>query len=414
MSFSDLIRSSVTHALSLRGSFGHHLRTLSGVSISDAAAHEQRSELRWEWYEHLFAKALTPLARPEAHPGSFYCGMRLLAVDGSQWSLRNTAATLKALPRHGNQKGAVAAFPKFMTAVLLELGTHQPLAAQCEQAPQGRASAEITLAKKLLEHLPRQGPSLLLADRLYGGGGFIASVLKAAPQCCEVLIRVAAHKKAKVIEACGDGSALVRISAGMGKGRQTELVLREIRVRTQRPGETTSVERRLWTTLLDASKHPAHELAELYTQRWEVEGFFRELKATLGRENLLRASSLPGAQIEFGALIMAASMMAEERLSIAQEQRVPPQRLSIVKIGQTTSELVRVLAYGRGILSEAQEQALIGRCKQHLGREARIAPRRQRSCQRGLRRPASPWPRIKSRRDPDRDWVLSVVPMHQP
>ena len=69
----------------------------------------------------------------------------------------------------------MAAFPKFMTAVLLELGTHQPLAAQCEQAPQGRASAEITLAKKLLEHLPRQGPSLLMADRLYGGAGFIAS-----------------------------------------------------------------------------------------------------------------------------------------------------------------------------------------------------------------------------------------------
>lgn len=192
--------------------------------------------------------------------------------------------------------------------------------------------------------MPKQGPSLLLADRLYGGAGFIASVLKQAPQSCDVLIRVAAHKNAKVIEAYSDGSALVRIRVGRGKSKQAELLLREIRVRTQRPAETTSVERRLWTTLLDASRHPAHELAELYTQRWEVEGFFRELKATLGRENLLRATSLPGAQIEFGALIMAASMMAEERLSIAQEQQLPPQRLSIVKIGQTTSELVRVLA----------------------------------------------------------------------
>ncbi len=89
-------------------------------------------------------------------------------------------------------------------------------------------------------------------------------------------------------------------------------------------------------------------------------------------------------------------------------------RDTILKIGQTTSELVRVLAYGRGILSEEQEQALIGCCKEHLGREARIAPRRKRSCQRGLRRPASPWPRIKSRRDPDRDWVLSIVPLSAP
>lgn len=261
---------------------------------------------------------------------------------------------------------------------------------------------------------PSKAPVSCWQTVCYGGAGFIASVLKQAPQSCDVLIGVAAHKNAKVIEACSDGSALVRIRVGTGKSKQAELLLREIRVRTQRPGEATSVERRLWTTLLDARKHPAQELAEVYTQRWEVEGFFRELKATLGRENLLRATSLPGAQIEFGALIMAASMMAEERLSIAQEQQLPPQRLSIVKIGQTTSELVRVLAYGRGILSEEQEQALIGRCKEHLGREARIAPRRKRSCQRGLRRPASPWPRIKSRRDPDRDWVLSVVPIHQP
>jgi hypothetical protein len=105
---------SITHALSLRGSFGHHLRSLSGVSISAAAAHVQRSELRWEWYEHLFAKALIPLAKLKAHPERFYCGRRLLAVDGSPWSLRNTASTLKALPRHGNQKGAGAAFLKFM------------------------------------------------------------------------------------------------------------------------------------------------------------------------------------------------------------------------------------------------------------------------------------------------------------
>jgi hypothetical protein len=53
-----------------------------------------------------------------------------------------------------------------MSAVLIELGTHQPLGAQCERALAQHATAEITLARGLLGQLPAREPSLLLADRL--------------------------------------------------------------------------------------------------------------------------------------------------------------------------------------------------------------------------------------------------------
>lgn len=56
-----------------------------------------------------------------------------------------------------------------MSTVLLELGTHQPLGAQCEQAVAAHATGEITQAKTLLGQLPAGETSLLLADRLYGG-----------------------------------------------------------------------------------------------------------------------------------------------------------------------------------------------------------------------------------------------------
>ena len=40
------------------------------------------------------------------------------------------------------------------------------------------------------------------------------------------------------------------------------------------------------TTLLDPEAYPANELADLYLQRWEVELFFRDIKATMGMDIL--------------------------------------------------------------------------------------------------------------------------------
>ena len=42
----------------------------------------------------------------------------------------------------------------------------------------------------------------------------------------------------------------------------------------------------LITTLLDAEAYPAHELADLYFQRWDVELFFRDIKTTMGMDIL--------------------------------------------------------------------------------------------------------------------------------
>lgn len=76
---------------------------MSGSDITDASAHERRQGLGWEWFEALFETLLQPLARRGRHPESFYRDMRLLGVDGTQLSLRNTTAITR-LPRkrHGN------------------------------------------------------------------------------------------------------------------------------------------------------------------------------------------------------------------------------------------------------------------------------------------------------------------------
>lgn len=426
MGFATFIWGLVVHALSASGSLGHHLRTMSGSDISDASAHERRQGLGWDWFEALFETLLQPLAQRAKHAESFYHGMRLLGVDGSQWSLRNSAAILQ-LPRQRHDTGrgrSQAAFLKWGCAVLVELGTHQPLAAACAQLQTAVEEGELTIARRLLHAIPRKEDTLLLADRYYGRGAFLDEVLTTSEARCQVLIRVPDAHKARVLEVLDDGSALVEVRVCHPRSQRTKalLRLREVRGEVWReapggqssPQDNARTEVRLWTTLLDAAKHPAAELLALYAQRWEQELFFRELKRHTGREQLLRAGTEQGAQAEFGAMIIAASLLAEQRLQAAQQVGLPPVRLSLTKISRAMEALLPVLQVAGDVLTARQRQKVIAKFMAHAAREARIPPRRSRSCQRGLRKPLCSWPRIHARSDLDGAWVYAVKPLPFP
>lgn len=415
---SALIWGLIAHALSAQGSLGYHLRTMSGIPISDAAAHERRQGLSWDFFHALFAYILKPLAKRREHPKSFYKGMRLLGIDGSQWSLRNTGE-LNSLPRERlrtSESKSSAAFLKWGFCVLVELGVHQPLAAACAELEGPREEGELTIARRLLHDIPKDEDILLLMDRYYGRGSFLEEIQATAGARAQWLVRVPDPPKAKVIAKLPDGSALVEVRVCYPDSQRTKAVLRlrEMRGevwresgRENQPAERSSV--RLWTTLLDGKAHPANELLALYAQRWEQELFYRELKRHTGREQLLRSGTVQGVQAEFGAMILAAGLLAQQRLRAAQQVELPPLRLSLTKISRTLESLMPVLRAAEGIISPVQRRRIVERCLKMMAYEARIPPRRSRSCQRGLRKPSSAWPRISTRCDLAGDWVYKVV-----
>jgi hypothetical protein len=294
----------------------------------------------------------------------------------------------------------------------------------CAQLQAAREEGELTLARRLLGAIPRKEQTLLLADRYYGRGAFLEEVMSGAGACCQMLIRVPDAHKAKTLELLSDGSAVVEVRVCHPDSQRTKALLRLREVRgevwreasgeqsPQQDMERTQV--RLWTTLLDAARHPAAELLALYAQRWEQELFFRELKRHMGREQLLRAGSAQGVQAEFGTLIIAASLLAEQRLQAAQQVGLPPLRLSLTKISRGLEALLPVLQVAGDVISPRQRERIIEKFMAHTAREARIPPRRSRSCQRGLRKPASAWPRIQTRANLDGSWVYTVKPLSFP
>ena len=112
------------------------------------------------------------------------------------------------------------------------------------------------------------------------------------------------------------------------KLEEKPLTLRQIAFRVCRKGYRTHW---AWivTTLLDPQKYPAQELIELYSQRWQVEVYFRDLKRTLGM-NQIAARTVTGARKEVLAFVTLYNLIRRVMEVAAVKQQVAPDRISFV------------------------------------------------------------------------------------
>jgi DDE family transposase len=365
-----------------------HLFQLFREPLADSSWSDRRLRLPWEIFAELMRRALRTRATPRQHREAFWRDWRLIALDGTQFSLMNTAQITATVAKARTRRGR-AAFAKITTAVLLEVGLHNPLAAAIGR----QGESEWALAQRLLAQLPKR--ALLLGDRLYGVTAFAA---QAHAACARVgshfLLRASRSVKPRVITRLRDGSRLIRVAvrAPRNPARVIDwLELREIRVRVGRRG-ARSHELRLWTSLVDVTAAPALELARLYASRWEHELYFREVKRELRRSALLQSHTVETGAQEIAAIVLASAVLATERARAA-HGAVPVLR---VRFGQVLN-VVRGLWLFFGPFDDLMTDPLKKRLVQRgyrLMRHSLIAPRRSRTCPRAVRQPVRGWPRL--------------------
>jgi hypothetical protein len=379
----------VFHFMNAAGTLAEHFAQLFEDALTDSSLSERRTRLPWGVFTELMRLGLRPLAEATTQPAAFWRGWRLVALDGTQFSLTNTPQ-LKATVRKAKTRRGRAAFAKITTGVLLELGLHNPLAAAIGRDGQ----SEWALALELLAQLPAQ--ALLLADRLHGCAAFVA---QAQAVCQKVgshfLVRARSKIRVQTVKRLKDGSRRVRVPLQQ-KGNQRVIVqwleLREIRVRVHRAGHRAHA-LRLWTSLLDPQTAPAGELAELYAQRWEHELYYRELKRQLRKSEVLQSHTLATGAQEIAAVVLASALLARERARVADGQ-TPVLRVSFLKTLELMRPLWLTLALGGDLLSARQKQQLTARFLDHARRYVTPRRKRPRSCPRAVRRTVSPWPRL--------------------
>jgi hypothetical protein len=399
---SELLPALIFHVMHGAGTLAEHSAQLFRDSLVDSSWADRRARLPWE----LFAEVMRRMLRPRAtrrQREAFWRGWRLVALDGTQFSLTNTpqivATTVKARTRRGR-----AAFAKLTTAVLLEVGLHNPVAAGIGR----HGESEWALAHRLLAQLPAR--ALLLGDRLYGVAAFVVHARAACAQVgSHFLLRAGRSTKPRVRTRLADGSRLVQIAlrARARPGQIVEwLEVREIRVRVGRPGHRTH-ELRLWTSLRDPATAPALELAQLYAHRWEHELYFREVKCALRKTDVLQSHTVETAAQEIAAIVLASAVLAAERQRAATPD-LPALRISFPKLLDVVTALWTWVDLGNGILTDPQLTRIFKRGYARI-RQCVTPARRALTCPRAVRQPVQAWPRLRQPRSSQGPWEVQIA-----
>lgn len=391
------------HVMQDAGTLAEHLFQLFRTPLADSSWSDRRLRLPWEIFAELMRRALRPRATPRQHREAFWRGWRLVGLDGTQFSVINTPQVTTMWEKARTRRGR-AAFAKITTAVLLEIGLHNPVAAAVGR----QGESEWALGQRLLAQLPKR--ALLLGDRLYG---VVAFARLAHATCGTVgshfLLRASRTVKPRVIQRLADGSRLVGlpVRAPRNPNRIVEwLEVREIRVRVQRAGYRAH-ELRLWTTLRDPRTAPALELAQVYASRWEHELYFREIKRQLRRSAVLQSHTVETAAQEIAAIVLASAVIADERARVA-TRHVPALRVSFGQVLQIVRGMWLCFGPFDDILTEPQK-ARVARRGRALIRRSVLAPRRPRTCARAVRQPVPPWPRLLRPESIEGPWQLQIV-----
>jgi hypothetical protein len=242
----------------------------------------------------LFEVVAGPLAAPWV-PGVSWRGLRTVAFDGcSSLRVPDTARNRAWLGRIRHKAG-FAGYPLLHLLTLAETGTRGLLGAVTGAAADG---GEIALATQLL-HLLTAG-MLVLADRAYDAGDFLAAVAATGAQ---FLVRGKASRSPAVLERLPDGSYLSDIN-----GLQVRIIQASVRV-AGADGSGHGEDYRLITTLTDHRRFPAADLVRLYHERWEIETAYYALRHTLLNGRVLRSGDRPGLEQETWALLTSYQLL---------------------------------------------------------------------------------------------------------
>jgi len=329
-------------ALYLQSSYREVLRCLlEGIKWLNPAARikvtgksgisQARRRLGAEPLRRLHDQTVRPIA-VEATRGAWYRGWRLVSLDASTLEVADESANDQAFGRPGASRGK-SAYPQIRFVSLVENGTHVLFGTQMG----GYGTGELDLAKRVL---PGLRPDMLcLADR----GMFSYELWNQARATGAALLwRIKKNLVLPGEKGLPDGSYLSRIYPSQTDRRRglNGVVVRVIDYRLAGMAGAEPLYR-LVTTLLDAGKAPAPELAALYHERWEIETALDELKTHLrGARIVLRSKTPDLVRQEFYGLLLAhfairglmheAALMANEdpdRLSFVHAVRVVRRRI---------------------------------------------------------------------------------------
>lgn len=136
-----------------------------------------------------------------------------------------------------------------------------------------------------------------------------------------------------------DGSWISRIHAGTDASHRDPVTVRVLAYQLKDKAETY----RLITSLLDARRYPARQLAALYRERWEIESVFVEIKTHQRGAKVVLSSKTPdGVLQQIWAHLLVHHALRELMLRTAATRRLDPDRVSFTETLRSARRSVTV------------------------------------------------------------------------
>jgi hypothetical protein len=305
---------------------------------STSAISQARARLGEQPLKALFERVAVPLAQRSTR-GAWLGDWRVMAIDGAVLDMPDTPAN-NAEYTHSSSGRGPGAFPAVRVVAFAECGTH----AIIDAALGTWHTSEHTLVGEVVRSF---GPDMLiLADRGIYSYEFWE---QARTTGADLLFRVGANMNLAVIERYPDGSyrsvllpprtqsPVRKLAARRGElsilaaGGTTCRVV-EYTVDSNQDGNQPGEVIRLITSILDWTQAPAHELAALYHDRWEIELSFREIEIyQVAHTRVLRSKSPQMVRQEIWGILLAHYAIRYLMQEAADTADVDPDRISFLR-----------------------------------------------------------------------------------
>ncbi|MEJ1464564.1 MAG: IS4 family transposase, partial [Candidatus Sedimenticola sp. (ex Thyasira tokunagai)] len=214
---------------------------------------------------------------------------RVIVVDGTGVSMPDTPDNQEVWPQQSNQKTGCG-FPQATICACFSLQTGALLSYEIGN----KKSHELPMLRKQLDTF--KPGDIFLGDKGFCSYFDVSSFKDRGVDSVITLARRHPVTECKSIKVLGENDLLIHwkkpvrskassYSQKDWEGLPETLLLRQIKVKVNQSGFRVS-SFYIVTTLLDAKKYPASDIANLYFQRWDVELFFRDIKTTMGMDIL--------------------------------------------------------------------------------------------------------------------------------
>jgi IS4 transposase len=307
--------------------------------VAPSAVVQGRQRLGSEAMRQVFHQTQQRWHQDAEHPR--WCGLQLLGVDGVVWRAPDTAENTEAFTKPITTAGE-SAWPMVRMVCQMELTSHLLTGAAIDKY----STSEMILAEQLIETTPDN--SVTLFDRGFYSLGLL-NAWQARGQNRHWLIPLKKGAQYEVVEKLGKQDMRVRIATSPQAQKKW-------------PGLPTHIEARLLhkkvkgkecfilTSMLDTKQFMGDEIVDLYSQRWEIEMGYREMKQhLLANEFTLRSKKSDMVKQELWGILLCYNLIRYQMVRMAKTlPGIYPNELSFTLCANA---IVSLFEYGFTLIS---------------------------------------------------------------